>query len=317
MNRKILAAVLLLCVAAAVMYAVSAKEKSVRVDTGGKVSVVATLFPQYDFAREIAGAHADVSLLLPPGTEGHTYEPTPSDIVKIDGADIFLYTGKFMEPWAERLLSSEGKGKSAAVDVSSGIELSSIDDDHDHDGHGQEGHSHPFDPHIWTDPLNAAVMADNILAALCSADPTHKEYYEKNAAELKKKLFALDADFKSIVSDGARREIIFGGSNAFHYFAKRYGIKIRAAHDTCSAEADPSAKRVSELISAIRTEHIPVIFYEELTMPKVARLMSKESGAAVRPFHSCHNVSRSGIESGATYISLMKENAESLKEALK
>mgnify|MGYP000237537798 FL=1 len=169
----------------------------------------------------------------------------------------------------------------------------------------------------FTDPNNALVMVDNILAALNSADPAHAADYQKNAEALRKELRQLDADFKKVVAGGGRDEIIMGGRNAFHYFLKRYGLKAHAAHNSCSTEADPSAKKVASLIKEVKDEHISVIFYEELSVPKVASLVNRETGVKMLPLNSCHNISREALESGATYISLMKENLRNLREGLK
>ena len=143
-----------------------------------RIEVVATLFPQYDFARQIAGARADVTLLLPPGVESHAYEPTPADIIRINQADVFLYTGAYMEPWAQKLI--EGlDGDVQVVDVSAHVPLE--EESHDHEGHDHDGHG-GFDPHIWTNPQNAKVMVDNIAAALSAADPAGSGLFMTNAA---------------------------------------------------------------------------------------------------------------------------------------
>ena len=330
MSKKIIAVLVLLFIVAGLAFFIVSMGTKPTAGRKDKLKIVATLFPQYDFAKEIAGKHAEVTLLLPPGVESHTYEPTPADIVKINAADMFIYTGKYMEQWAERIIASRSNKELEVIDVSSNIELSGMED-HDHDAddgshdhgdgggedHGEHGHGHLYDPHIWTDPNNALVMVDNILAALNSADPAHAADYQKNAEALRKELRQLDADFKKVVAGGGRDGIIMGGRNAFHYFLKRYGLKAHAAHNSCSTEADPSAKKVASLIKEVKEEHIPIIFYEELSIPKVASLVNRETGVKMLPLNSCHNISREALESGATYISLMKENLRNLREGLK
>ncbi len=160
-----------------------------------RIEVVATLFPQYDFARQIAGARADVTLLLPPGVESHAYEPTPADIIRINQADVFLYTGAYMEPWAQKLI--EGlDGDVQVVDVSAHVPLE--EESHDHEGHDHDGHG-GFDPHIWTNPQNAKVMVDNIAAALSAADPAGSGLFMTNAADYKAQLDELDEKIREIV----------------------------------------------------------------------------------------------------------------------
>jgi zinc transport system substrate-binding protein len=294
-----------------------------------KPQVIATLFPQYDFAKQIAGDKADVVLLLPPGLESHSYEPTPSDMIKIHKADVFLYTGEIMEAWSQKLiLSLENSGAEClVVDVSKGVPLvrtADIEKEHEHadgdeheyaDGDDQE-HSHIYDPHIWTDPQLAKIMVANILEGLCSADPENAEVYKANASEYMKELDGLDLEFRTVIDNAKRNEIIFGSRFAFYYFVKRYGLDYESAFDSCSAETEPSARTVKLLIDEIKEKKIPVIFYAELEEPKTAKALSAETGAKLLMLHSCHNVTKDEWESGATYLSLMKQNAENLKEGL-
>ena len=171
-----------------------------------RIEVVATLFPQYDFARQIAGARADVTLLLPPGVESHAYEPTPADIIRINQADVFLYTGAYMEPWAQKLIQGLD-GDVQVVDVSAHVPLE--EESHDHEGHDHDGHG-GFDPHIWTNPQNAKVMVDNIAAALSAADPAGSGLFMTNAADYKAQLDELDETIMEIVGMSEHREIVFG-----------------------------------------------------------------------------------------------------------
>lgn len=298
---------------------------AVKDETGGRLQIVATLFPQYDFARQIAGNKAEVTLLLPPGVESHSYEPTPSDAVKINKSDLFIYTGEAMEAWCGKIIDSmqDSGSHSLVLDVSQGINLvkaEEIEAEHRHDGEDTEAleheNEHLYDPHIWTDPLNAKAMATSIRDALCDLDPANADYYKKNASAYIAELDALDSEFRDIVSSGKRDEIIFGSRFALYYFAKRYGLSYEAAFDSCSSETEPSARAVAGLIEEIRAEGIPVIYYAEMEDPKVARAISAETGAKMLLFHSCHNVTKDELKNGATYLSLMKQNAENLKEGL-
>lgn len=290
-----------------------------------KIQIVATLFPQYDFARQIAGDKAEVTLLLPPGVESHSYEPTPSDIITINQSDLFLYTGRYMEAWSGKIIDGikDSGARSYVLDVSQGIELVKTEDtegDHhaeEEAGHEQESeHGHQYDPHIWTNPLYAKKMVVNISDALCRIDPANGDYYKENAANYNRELDALDAEFKAIVSSGKRDELIFGSRFALYYFASQYGLSYEAAFDSCSSETEPSARAVAGLVKEIKDKNIPVIYYAEIEDPKVAKSMSNETGAKLLLLHSCHNVTKEELESGATYLSLMKQNAENLKEGL-
>jgi zinc transport system substrate-binding protein len=278
-----------------------------------KLKIIATIFPQYDFTRQIAGNRADVQLLLPPGAESHTYEPSPSDIIRISKADMFIYTGRQMEHWADRVISSIKGGKIITVDVSKGIKLIR----HEDEEHEAENDHHLLDPHIWTDPNNALVMADNILSALCAASPEDAAYFRKNAKKFKEELKKLDKGFREAVSSGSRKKIVFGGRNAFVYFLRRYELESISVTDFCSTQADPGVKRIAEIIKTVRKEKIPVVYYGEMVPPKTAKTISEETGTRLLPLNSCHNLSAEDLRKGKTYLSIMRENLSNIKEGLK
>ncbi|MBS5344374.1 MAG: zinc ABC transporter substrate-binding protein [Clostridium sp.] len=289
-----------------------------------KITIVATLFPQYDFARQIAGDKANIELILPPGVESHTFDPSPSDIITIHNADVFLYTGSNMETWADNIIESLPESVHV-LNVSKDIPLlkspsgghNHAEDDHTHTS--EELHAdelNQYDPHIWTSPVNAKIMVQNILQILCEADPDNAEYYTKNANDYLSQLDQLDQEIRTVVANGSRKEVVFGSRFALFYFTHEYGLEYKSAFDSCSTEAEPSAKTVSELITEVKEKQIPVIYYEELTDPKISRSISEETGAEMLLFHSCHNLSKADFENGETYLSLMKQNVENLKKGL-
>lgn len=282
----------------------------------GQLRVVTTLFPQYDFVRQIAGEKAHVSLLLPLGMESHAYEPSPADVIAISHADLFVYTGDYMEGWVSGILESVGTHVTV-LDVSQGIPL-------DMEGHGHEepehfagdGHHHEVDPHIWTSPVNARKMVDLIVQALCEADPQNAAYYQGNARVYQQKLEQLDEDIRTVIAGSAHNPLFFGGTFPFHYFFEEYSLEYEAAYDNCSGETEPSVAVMIQMIREMRQDQIPVIYYEELVDPKIARSIAEETGAQMLLFHSCHNVSQHDFEEGVTYLSLMRQNIEHLKIGL-
>ena len=289
-----------------------------------KITIVATLFPQYDFARQIAGDKANVELILPPGVDSHTFDPSPSDIITIHNADVFLYTGSNMETWASNIIESLPDSVQV-TNVSQGISLlKSPSGGHDH---SEDDHNHTsdelssdelnqYDPHIWTSPVNAKTMVQTIVQTLCEADPDNAEYYTENANSYLSQLDELDQEIRTVVANGNRKEIVFGSRFALFYFTHEYGLDYKSAYDSCSADSEPSAKTISELINEIKEKQIPVIYYEELTDPKISRSISEETGVEMLLFHSCHNISKEDFENGETYLSLMKQNVENLKKGL-
>lgn len=311
-------------------------DSSVSEQPSDRLTVVATLFPQYDFAREIAGDKADIFLLLPPGMESHSFEPTPGDIITIHNSDIFLYTGAEMEPWVSGIVDNIEETVVVA-DLSHGIELCKeehnhvheeepcTDESHEHeDGyvHVEEtlehdhGHSHEYNPHIWTSPVLAMTMVKNIMDAFVSADPANASYYTANGEAYLEKLHELDHHFREIVAQADFDTIYVGSKFSLLYFMEEYGLHYVAAYDSCEEEAEPSIKRVVSMIKSMKESGITSVYYQELIEPYIAETIAEATGGETYLFHSCHNVSRDDLNSGVTYLSLMEQNAINLEKGL-
>lgn len=281
------------------------------------LSIVTTLFPTYDFARTITGGKADITLLLTPGKESHSYEPSTGDVIRINESDIFIFTNKYMEPWAEKITSGM-ENPPLVVNAGKNIILDEEEDHHDHEeNHHHSGHSHEKEPHIWTSPKMCITMVDNILEAIVSLDADNAQYYTENAAELKKSLSELDEEFREITKSAKNKEIFHGGRFSMYYFAKEYSLDYEAAYDSCSTDTEPSLGKVCSMIDEMREKNIGVVFYEELSNNSVARLIGEETGAKPMLLHSCHNLTEAEFKEGKTYLDFMRQNAKNLKEALK
>ena len=266
-----------------------------------KISVVTTLFPLYDFAKYIGGEKADVSLLLPPGVEPHSFEPRPSDIEKINRADVFIYTGKFMEPWAEDILRGVENKDLIVVNASTGITLT------------QSAGS--MDPHIWLDFDNDKIIVGNISKALADADPENANYYKNNAGEDIKSLSAMDERFRKNLSRCKISEIIYGGHYAFGYLAKRYGLKYVAAQGV-SPDSEPTAKDLINLVDQIKKNDIKYVFYEELSSPKIAETIANETSAQMLFLNAAHNVGKNNISNLVSFFTIMEGNLRNLLTGL-
>ena len=312
MKRILLATALML----SVLFVVTGCKKEE--NNNEKISIVTTLFPQYDFARQIAKDKADIKLLLKPGTESHDYDPTPSDIITINKADIFIYTGENMEVWAHEIIKSIDNDKLNILDASKGIELIKSEEEHEEEieEHEEEGNAHEYDPHIWTSPKNAIKMVNNILDTLIKADPDNKSFYEKNAKEYIKKIEVIDSEIKEVVQNSEYDTIYFGGRFALLYFVKEYNLKYISAFDSCSEETEPSAKLVTDIINEMKKNGAKTVFYEELTDPKAAKSIAEEIEGDTLLLHSCHNLSSKDFESGESYVSIMEKNIINLKKGL-
>ena len=277
-----------------------------------KLSVVATIFAPYDFARAIAGEHAEVTMLLPPGGESHTFEPTPNDIVQILECGVFVYAGGESDAWVERILSSVDTAKMQVVTLMDCVETV---EEVLVEGMEGEAEAEP-DEHVWTSPKNAMRITQKIADAMCAADPGNAGAYRANTAAYLGKLDALDAAFREVVGQGARRTIVFGDRFPFRYFADAYGLDYFAAFPGCAAETEAGAGTVIFLIGKIKAEGIPVVFHTELSNRRMAGVIAGAGGAQVRLLHACHNITQADFQAGRTYLELMEGNLEALREAL-
>jgi zinc transport system substrate-binding protein len=285
----------------------------------GRISVVTTLFPIYDFARQIGGQKANVTLLLPPGVEPHNFDPKPRDILTINRAALFVYTGDFMEPWARGLIDGIRKDV-LVVDSSAGVLLlKEIKGSHDHGnpkGTDKEtSHDEPTDPHIWLDLANAQKMVDNILAGFVKTDPHNAGFYEKNATAYKAKLEELDRQFADGLKTCATRLFVHGGHYAFNYMARRYNLNYVSVYGY-SPNAEPSPRHLADIVRTMRENKVKTVFYEELIQPRVAETVARETGARLLPLNGGHNVTKDQLEKGVTFISVLKQDLRDLREGL-
>ena len=276
-----------------------------------KLSVVATIFPAYDFARQIAGELADVTMLLPPGSESHSFEPTPRDIARIRDCGVFVCGGGSSDAWAEKILGSMDTSRMRIVKMTGCVELmeEEAEDHHDHN-------DDIYDEHVWTSPRNAILIVAEIERALCEADAANAPLYQENARAYLEKLEALDKAFQFVADNAERRTVIFGGRFPFRYLAEAYGLQCFAAFPGCAEETEASAATVKFLIDKVNAEQIPVVFHPELSDTKMAETIGQATGAKVRLLHACHNISKDDFLNGKGYLDLMETNARMLEEAL-
>lgn len=275
-----------------------------------KLRVVTTLFPLYDMAKSIGADKTEVVLLVPPGVEAHSFEPRPSDIFKINEADIFVYTGKFMEPWAADVINGAVNKNLVVVDASHGAKMIP---GVSHDADEPAG---SLDPHIWLDFDNAGIMVKNILQAFQVKDSANKALYEQKAGEYSRKLTELDSLYKTTLAACKHRTIVYGGHYAFGYPARRYGLQYLAAQGV-SPDAEPTANDLVKLVEQIKKERIKYIFYEELTSPRITETIAGETNAEMLLLNAAHNVSRDQLDQGVSLFDILRRNLENLSKGLK
>nr|WP_302119616.1 metal ABC transporter substrate-binding protein [uncultured Ruminococcus sp.] len=311
------------------LFSISGCGKTEKVqNSDGKISIVTTIFPYYDFVRQLAGDKADVRLLLSPGSDPHSYEPTPSDIVAIENCDLFIYNGGESDEWVDGVLSSIENKNVKVMKMMEYVTLrheQSMDHNHEHAEHedmddNDEGHDHEegeeYDEHIWTSIRNAERMSASIADVLISVDSKNSDYYNEKKADYISSLDSLDKKFTEVANNKKRDTLVFGDRFPFLYFVSDYDLGYECAFPGCSHETEPSTAVVSHLIDFTRENNIPVVFYLELSSGKIAQIISEDSSAKTMQFSSCHNVTKEDFENGATYISVMEQNLEALKEAL-
>ncbi len=261
--------------------------------------VVATLFPLYDFAREIAGDKIDLEMLIPPGVEPHAFEPRPRDMMRLNQADVFLYIGSTMEPWAADLLQGIPNKSLGVLDLSQNILGDEMSDD----------------PHFWLDLSLAQKMVLAIAEVFAIHDEVNRDYYMLRALSYNERLKALDQRYIKGLADCESRNIVYAGHFAFGYLAQRYHLTHISPYKGFSPDAEPSPRNIKDMILTIRKTGCKVVYFEELINPKTARMIAEETGARLELLHAAHNVAKEDL-AGASYIKIMEENLHKLQEGL-
>lgn len=281
----------------------------------GDLEIVATLFPAYDFARQIGGDRARVALLVPPGSESHSYEPTPRELERIEGCDLLFCNGGESEAWVEELL--EGREQVPVLAMLSCVEaLEEETVEGMQKVHEEEAEGSDYDEHVWTSPVNAARICRSLCERLCALDPAGAEVYRANLSAYEERLTALDEDFRRTVENGQRKTVLFADRFPVRYFTEEYGLDYYAAFPGCADDTEPSAKTVAFLIDEVRQEDIPAVFTIEFSNGRIADVICEDTGCQKLLFHSCHNLSRAELDAGVTYLQLMEENLKNLEVAL-
>ena len=249
------------------------------------LKISCSMFPVYDFTRAITGDLAEVRLILKPGTEPHEFEPSPMDVNALNDSDVFIFTGKYMEAWADRIAYT--LTGTLIVDASEGIDLTGND------------------PHIWMDLALAQKMIYNITEALCNADPEHSGAYTHNAAEYCSKLAELDAKFAALPKNQA---LVFAGEFSCGYFVRRYGFEYISAYE---GENEPGVRRMAEIIRHIQENHDRYIL-SDLPISRVTQSVSEQTSTEILAFSTAHTVQ----DTSRTFLQIMADNFANLARIL-
>lgn len=308
-------------------------------NTKGKLKIVTTIFPEYDITRAIAKDKVDLELMIKPGVDVHSFTPTPQDIKTVQNSDIFVYGGTEHDKWVENLTKSIDMKNKKVVKLVDGIqqlEEESVDgmkhehhhhdkkeDQHNHDHkhekedeHNHKGEEKELDPHYWTSPKNAIQMVKTITNALVEKDPDNAEFYKENAENYIKQLEGVDKELHDVVDNAKIKKVVIADRFPFRYLFKDLGLEYRALFSGCSVESTASAGQIKKMVDYVKENKIPVVYHIEMGKGELAETVAKNSGAKVKLLHSIHTVTKEDFDKGITYIDLMKQNVEALKEGL-
>ena len=307
--RRVLAVLLvllLLCGAALPFFG------GIAVHEAKKLSVVTTSFAPFDFARAVCGDDAEVTMLLSPGEESHTFEPTPGDLLLLEQCDVFVYGGGESDAWADDILSSLDTSKKQIVRMMDVVELQEEQSLEGMQEEEEEEEEEPYDEHVWTSVFNAQKITAAVCDAVCAADSDHAASFRARAADYTAQMQALDDAFFALAKKKQGQSFIVGDRFPFQYFMTRYGFSFYAAFPGCSAESDANPHTVGFLIDKAKAQQTPVIFKVDLSTGAVANTIAAASGSRVETLYSCHVISAEDFANGETYITLMQRNLTAL-----
>lgn len=283
----------------------------------GKLKIVTTIFPQYDFARQIGGDRVELKMLVTPGGESHAYEPSPQDITAVKNCDIFICAGGESDVWTGKILDAVGTEDVVVIRMMDCVEV--VEEEHVEgmvDGVFELEDEEEYDEHVWTSLRNAQLIAREIGERMMELDEGNAEFYRENLEGYIDRLGELDTQYGKAVENAENNVLIFGDRFPFRYLFNDYGLEYYAAFPGCSTSTDVSASNVAFLIKKVNELSAPVVYYVEFSAGRVADTIAEETGAETLLFHSCHTVSKAEFESGVTYEELMRKNLEVLKRGL-
>ncbi len=286
------------------------------VKNDGRVTVVATNFVLYDFARAVCGDVCDVRMLLSPGTESHDFEATLADIALLAETDVFVYVGGESEEWVPEILETAGATAVTQVRAIDLVDTYLVEEVEGHTADDGHDHTHEVDEHVWTSIPNAVKILDAVKDAVLSEDATLTETLEEHRSSYVAQLDEIDTNIRQTVREAKRNRVVFADRFPFRYFTEEYGLTYTAAFSGCSSAVEPSLSTVNRLIEDVTDNNLPTVFAIEFSDCATADAVARETGCTVLEFHSAHNVSKADFDAGITYADIMQKNADNLKIAL-
>ncbi len=277
-------------------------------DVEEKIKIMTSIFPLMEFAKAVVGDRGDVDLLLPPGAEVHTWQPRPSDLVRLSSADLFIYIGADLEPWAEDIVRSVKKPNLRILEICKELSLPSQSTAVNH-GHGA------VDPHVWLDFYDDQVIIDGITLTLGEMDPSAVYLYKKNAIIYNKRLKELDRIYTENLKECEQRTIVLGGHAAFGYLAKRYNL-LQVSLYGLSPDSKPTPSQLINIVKLVKENGINAIYFEVRVSNELAEVIAKETGARTLVLNPGASLSKKQMDSGVSFLEIMRKNLENLKDGL-
>lgn len=285
----------------------------------GKLHIVCTIFPQYDFVKQITKdiPGVEVSMLLKPGQESHDYDPSSKDILAIHNADMFIYVGGESDTWIDDVLSTVTNDKQIRLALMDMVDVHEEEDVNEHGHNHEHDEEEEYDEHVWTSPANAVkitkVISDKLLNII---DEKNKNELKESTDKYIEELNSLDTDIREVVDNSKKKYMVVADRFPLLYFCKEYGIEYYAAFSGCATNVEPSTGTLIRMIDKVKELDLKYIFTIEMSAKTTANQVAAETGADILTFYSCHNVTTKELNNGVTYVSLMRENLDSLKKAL-
>ncbi len=294
------------------------------IDEADGLSIVCTAFPQYDFVKNIIGSEEGLTLLLDDGADLHSYEPTAQDIIKIGSADIFIYGGGVSDDWAEGVIRSANNPNLKVIAIMDLVETLKEEyvagmqqENHVHQHQGAHSGDHGGeDEHIWLSLKNAITITNSLCETICDTDPLNSDKYCSNAEKYISELSGLDAEYANVISSSLRKTVLFADRFPFRYLTEDYGLTYFAAFAGCSSESEASFETMAFLIDKTKELNLPVVLTIDGSDGSLAETVCNSTGSEIAVLDSCQSVSSADIARGSSYINIMKNNLEILREAL-
>lgn len=294
-----------------------------------RIQIVCTTFPQYDWVANLIQGNEEsfsLTLLMDKGSDLHNFQPSALDIARVSGSDLFIYVGGESDLWVKDALKEAANTDMRVINMMEVICDRLVWEEHTTDGHGHhdeedhDGHEHDYDEHVWLSLRNAELIVEDIADALIDLDSEHADLYRRNCDSYVEKLVKLDSEFAAAVKDADKDTLLFADRFPFRYFVEDYGLNYYAAFEGCSAETEASFETVAYLADKLDELGLACVLVTDGSDDRLAQVIIENSHAKhqqIYMFHSLQSVSQKDIREGLSYLSVMEQNLEVLKKALK